>query len=476
MEVKTFALIVLAELLAFSMLGLIALAVYVRKLKAQIEKLRANAKARPSQNSTTAESSEALPAELSGDQQQSQRMAPNDELLVEPERLRQESLESPSTSHQAYTTYIDEQLESLLVHHSALVGAGDIALDIDPSAPLERRIAAVRHAVLIAEREATLGVKVDWQALTGRYKQLLDYYEETSSPKVEAKIQLLTESLDATQNQLAKLEKYRQLYFELEAKWHESRSDAESHYQQLTEHVGELTSSNVDPSADGIKTVELLDSYHRVYEQVHTLFEAQEPSPPNTEVVGSEVKELRRMTEQQNHIINDLKARIKSVSSDGNERVALIRDMEQQFERQKRFIMESEACVKLMEDELNATHNELASTRAQLKEIPHLKTQLIELNEDNGVGLLMIDRLKGQVTELEALVAEQTMAETPAALHQEEKGSAVDSLNGIGPGDTAITASHQGDSSPRVLALEQALDTLQKQYVELEERYLDMKL
>jgi hypothetical protein len=188
MEVKAITLIVCAEAFLLVLLMLVAAGYYIRKLKRLLKKAledSANAVVEP------------LGAQPKIPGNQSDQVDIGDsESNVLPES-------------RSYRWYIDYQISALRHYHESLQGGRDIALDIDPTTPLERRIAAVRHAVLIAEREATLAGDVNWESLTSRYKALLSYYEDYPSPKSEARIHELTEMLNAGTQNAEPLEKFQ---------------------------------------------------------------------------------------------------------------------------------------------------------------------------------------------------------------------------------------------------------------------------
>jgi hypothetical protein len=354
-------------------------------------------------------------------------------------QVRQQSLDIAELS---YTHYLDRQILTVREHHKGLNGIQDIALDIDPSVPLDRRIAAIRHAVLIAEREATFNGDVDWVALQERYKQLLRYYEDYPSPKAEVRINELSSALKISQQQLSSLEKYKNLYFDLEANWQASKTKADEYYSQIKMEVTRKPESH----SEGF--VQLVDNYHRSYDGVTTLFENQTPLPDTIEAASAELGELRRMAAEQHRIIDHLKAQINQATND-NQKVTLIRELEKQLERQQRFLRESESCVKLMEDELSLVHKELQTFKAKVKDVPNLRSVIKDLKEEVGVGEVMIERLKADNGKLKA--------ELSQALLQGGK-------------ETSITKAADVDQ------VEEELAVLKKKYAELEERYLDLTL
>lgn len=459
MELTAFTLIVLVEVFALSFLAIVVMAFYIRKLKSLLA--AAQQKAPPPQP----KKQQALTdAKLS-------HSAADADALAAPEHASIASkhsgldLQSNSAQVQTYTSYIDEQITNLRDYHGKLKGGQEIALDIDPSAPLERRVAAMRHAVLIAEREATLTDEVNWLALEARYKALFSYYEDYPSPQAQARIKDLSDSLGQSHKQLAALEKYKKLYFDLEANWHACKNQADAYYKQIQGQV-EL----VEGESTGA-LVALVDNYHHSYSAVTQLFDEQEPLPETLKVANKELIELRKMTAQQHQLIDDLKQKMKSANDD-NIKVELIRELESQLVRHERFLAESESCIKLMEDELAVTYKELQSLKAKLKVLPDLKAQIKDLNEDAGVSDVMLNRLKEDVKKLKLELA-QAVANKPKADPKSLLGQVQES--GV-PSEIHQVNDFENDLENDFDQLKIKHEQLEKQYADLEERYLDLKL
>jgi len=54
----------------------------------------------------------------------------------------------------SYLAFIEQQIETTRDHHKTLKSGQDIVLDIAPEAPLAHRTPALRHAMLLAEKNA----------------------------------------------------------------------------------------------------------------------------------------------------------------------------------------------------------------------------------------------------------------------------------------------------------------------------------
>ncbi|WP_053979936.1 hypothetical protein [Marinagarivorans algicola] len=139
------------------------------------------------------------------------------------------------------------------------------------------------------------------------------------------------------------------------------------------------------------------------------------------DVATQELRELRQMTNEQHQMIDDLRLTIKS-ASDACVKIDLIRELEDELTRHKRFLEESALCIQLMADELAMTYKELQSLRSKLSALPDLKAHIQELESDMCATDTVAHYLKEEVVGLKAaLVApkdkhapgEPTSPETP---------------------------------------------------------------
>ncbi len=488
MEFKVVTLIVLIEAFALALLVIAGMTVYIRKLKSLLR----SAQKKASQKAKSAAESAQHNTELSA----LPELTPPTiiDSKTEGDAVRSASVVAqPNSSQSTYTHFIDEHIQGVRDYHAQLNGGQDIALDLDPDSPVDRRTAAFRHAVLIAEREATLGDDVSWVALEQRYKALLSYYEDyPSAQQADSKMQELDDALAASRQQAASLEKYKALYFDLEASWHASKTQADDYYEQIQGKValfeGERQSELVD----------LVGQYHRSYDTVTTVFEGQNPLPETLEVATQELRELRKMTSEQYQLIDDLKQKIKNADNDGA-KVDLIRELEDELIRHKRFLGESELCIQLMEDELTVTHKELQSLKSKLGTMPNLKAHIKELESDAGVTDVVLCRLKEEVADLKAALAVKKESRAPAApindVLASEEGVLEGAIGGVskravsheallkteGLNEGGVNAEHLNTNDEHPLmykheVLLQEHNQLKKQYADLEERYLDLKL
>ncbi|MDX9873619.1 MAG: hypothetical protein RBS88_01810 [Spongiibacteraceae bacterium] len=82
---------------------------------------------------------------------------------------------------QTALTHIETQISATRARHLLLTPDRDIVLDIAHETPLERQTLALRHAFLVAEREAVLAGRngeVAWDVLVAKLGQIIQYYRQ----------------------------------------------------------------------------------------------------------------------------------------------------------------------------------------------------------------------------------------------------------------------------------------------------------
>lgn len=357
-----------------------------------------------------------------------------------------------------YTTILEDLLEQTRDYHSAQAPGGDIALDLDQSASPERRAAALRHSFLIAEKQARRGGETDWAVLTERLEQVRNYLSEAgeqgetatpepaavaspvSVPAVEQFEAAGTDGsaggaeLDALRQRVANLERFKTLYFELEAVLREGQEDTEDEDSE-----------------------QLLKRYREKYAEVERILLREQDRATGSgsergpgEGIGrqvianqQELERVRNMAVDQHKLIERLRQRLSHIESD-SDRDGVIADLAEQLDRQERYLRESEMCSELLERELSS-----ALQRSR------------ELEEH------MQGRRDGDVQRLEALVEELT----------EEGRQLLKSLALVSEEDGASGNSRDDESGPGIDAqeLQSQLDALRLEYAQLEERYINLK-
>ena len=380
-----------------------------------------------------------------------------------------------------FLTYLDDEIHQTLEHHQSLNPDRDIVLDITPDTPIERQGASLRHAFLVAEKEARFAGtdnQSSWEVLQAKLAQIIQFFQsaapaEPESAEVEDEAAKANDeqAIDNYKKQIDNLNRYKQLFFDTERKWQEAKSQAEQYHQQLLEKSQSLE--------DGSEFEALLANYSHAFDEVETLIsqqsnldDGQQGADVALEITGSEnvgqivianqeeVQRLKNMAVDQHRVINELKKQLVDAKSPEEHQLALS-EVSQQLEAQQRFLKEAETCTQLIEDELNRALQE--------------NTQLRDQVGKQGGGANITDE---EINRLENVVEDLTneskqMLSTIASLKSENE-SLKQQLDSSGA---------PGDSEAETVQLKQKLDELQQellnmqtQHIELEERYLELKM
>lgn len=363
-----------------------------------------------------------------------------------------------------FADYLEEQITATRNQHLSLQPDRDIVLDIAPDSPLERQALALRYALLIAEKEsweATEGKGCDWEVIGTKLGAIIDFYQQhvpvpSGEPGAGADSSddqsPLQQTIDSQRRQIANLERFRKLYFEGEKRWQEASSRADGYLEELRT-LGQTLGG-------GSEFNELLHQYNDVYAGLGELMtrnpeqEQRAASAQRVIVNQDEVNRLRNMAVDQHKVILQLKKQLAEASSI-EQKDAAIAELQKQLDRQERFLKESETCTKLLEDELNRTLDE---------------NQL--LREESGGGADV-----GEHQELQQLVSDLTresreMLSAITVLEEENRRLQAELLeggSGAAGGDSAALREQLQGAQFELLAL-------QESYVELEERYLELKM
>lgn len=345
----------------------------------------------------------------------------------------------------SYGDFLDEQLEFTRDYHEELGSQQDITLDLDPQTPAQRRTAALRNAFLIAEKEATREEEAfGWDGLAKRYEQILSFNQDYAPKDDAAQLQQLESELVQAKNRIANLERFKVLYFDLEAEWEKCKGRASAHYAELQ------TLAGTNPSKGALESA--LEQYQASYKGLDTAL-AKGAELPNTAAGENqnhkqEIQHLRQVAADQHKIIGQLQSQLKNASSD-EERTKIVQGLQQELQKQARFMQESETCIKLLEDELNAVNDELELLKSQTKYIAELELNMNELQEI----------CEKQEHELEAIETANRELLKQVTMAQE---------TGQSPPNDAEQQNTQ--------SLKAELFSLQTKYNELEEKFLNLKL
>jgi DNA repair exonuclease SbcCD ATPase subunit len=363
------------------------------------------------------------------------------ELVEDIKKAREEPAKKAPAREDSYLHYINQHLEQTKKHHFSFRGGQDIMLDLDPEVPLPRRTAALRHAILIAEKESHSQIlnKTNWDLLAARYQQLLDYNKAYDSPAAgnSGDLEQLREELETSRKRISNLEKFKTLYFDLEKSWRESKGKANEYYTEMSD----LITQGRAPE----ELAPILQNYHTVYSGFNDQLEAGVDVAPikYDEQSHKEIIRLRNVTVDQHRTINDLQEKLSRASTD-DQRANIIKDLQGELQKQARYMQESETCIKLMEDELRNANKEVEQLRARAAQVGQFRTRIKELQSAEEANQHIIQSLK----------------QDNRRLNQKLK--------------TISEAAPEDNNETR--ALRRELTSVKAKFAELEERYLDLKL
>jgi hypothetical protein len=353
-----------------------------------------------------------------------------------------------TTAEKGYKFHINQQLETTQKRFSQVIPNGDIAAAQASDGSAEQRILALRYAFLRSEELGTTedpGSDKYWSIFQQTLEPLLQ-----SSPNSS-----LIEEIQTYKKRVENLEKFKKLFFDLEAQWNAAQNTSENYHAQLLA----LSDQVLDPNAYQL----LLQSYQGTFgdfsqSMKNTSNAASDPEGRTINIIrqdpraAEEIIKLRNVAADQYRVINNLQRKLEEATSD-EQKAMIIRELEQQLQRQIRFVQESDACVQLLEDELIKANEKIAE-----------QEQLIDGGQKVGEENANIkDTLHSFTLESRDLLANLESLEQENMELKEQLESLSSMTDSI--------------AKPTISGPDQeALAHLQKQYAELEERYLALKM
>jgi hypothetical protein len=352
------------------------------------------------------------------------------------------------SSTKGYKQYLHEQLATTRDRLNFLAPRNDLAGIQLANAPINQGIAVLRHTFLRAEElatSATLGSEGYWNILKQALEPLLPSHTgETGN-----------DELETYKKRVENLEKFKKLFFDLEKRWNEAQANAQGYYDELH--------SMANGVADRERYELLLgrygDSYNDINHYLYSVSDAINGVPQGNKTINiirhdpraaEEILKLRNVAADQYRVISNLQRKLEEAVS-AEEKDLVIKELEQQLQRQIRFVQESDTCVQLLEDELNKANEKIAAYELQLdkehqleEENHRIKQTLQEFTRESKDLLVNIETLEKENDELKH------------------------NLDGIDP---AI-----GNTRHDIAEIQTEFADLRKQYAELEEKYLALKL
>lgn len=373
---------------------------------------------------------------------------------------------SAATSQKTYKHHIDEQLENTQQYFKKIAPDGDIA-SIEPSdRSLDQRIVALRYAFLRAEELGTIedmGSDRHWIL----FQQALEPLLQTSTPAAPILTSIptptspaSTEELETYKQRVENLEKFKNLFFDLEKQWNDTQANAQHYYMELSGMASEVV------DRDRFNT--LLNNYHMVYDglnhSIHNTNLALAGQPTESKTINiirrdprsaEEIMKLRNVAADQYRVINNLQRKLDGAVS-SEEKALVIGELEQQLQRQIRFVQESDTCVQLLEEELANANEKIAEQEQRLgsekllsEENARIKKTLHSFTLESKDLLVNLDELE---KENAALKNTQSHENKPSQ-----------------------TLQNSAQSIAELQEIQASFNILQKKYTELEGKYLELK-
>lgn len=355
------------------------------------------------------------------------------------------------TGGSTYKTYINAQLMATKNRYAGVAPDTDITTASNPDGSLPQRALALRYKFLLAEDAAIIKgdgpLRLDWEVFEHALISSINAVEFGSD-----------DELASVKKRVENLEKFKQLFFDMEKKWLDAQAQAQDYYNQLA-----MMTEGV---SDQEQFLDILDKYQKVYSDIDTAFdsgreELTRDAAKKTEQVNinplsvAEIHKLRNVAADQHRIINQLQRKLEDAIT-AEDKAAVITELEQQLQRQTRFVQESETCVKLLEEELFATTEKVNKQQLQLQ-------ASAEIARENG---RIKETLQSFTSESKSLMARivDVEKENDALKIRLQQLQVQDSTN-LSP-----------QSQEAVKKMQSEFQALKNQYVELETKYLDLKL
>lgn len=349
-----------------------------------------------------------------------------------------------------YKQFLYEQLDITQERFNLLAPRSDIA-GIQPlDVPVNQRIVALRYAFLRAEELGTTAVQGS-EGYWDTFRQTLEPLLQVSTDSTDGNS---SEELELYKKRVENLEKFKKLFFDLEKRWNEAQANAQGYYNEL--HA--MADSVADRERYELLLGRYNDSYNDINQYIYSTSSALHGTPQENKTINiirqdpraaEEIMKLRNVAADQYRVISNLQRKLEEAVS-AEEKDLVIRELEQQLQRQIRFVQESDTCVQLLEDELNKAHETIAQQEQQLDNDHHLeeenqriKQTLHDFTQESKGLLVNIEELEKENDQLK-----HSIDETPPA------------------------ATGSGGSLDHTQA---EFAELRKQYAELEEKYLELK-
>lgn len=361
------------------------------------------------------------------------------------------------TPTKPYKQFVYEQLEFTQDRFNLLAPRSDIAAIQPSDGPLNQRIVALRYAFLRAEELGTTAIQGSegyWDIFQQTLEPLLQQDPAPALDTInEIDLNIDSDELETYKKRVENLEKFKKLFFDLEKRWNEAQANAQGYYNELY------------TMANGVEDKERYEyllgqygeSFNSMSEHIYSTSSAITGQPMENKTINiirqdpraaEEITKLRNVAADQYRVISSLQRKLEEAVT-AEEKDLVIKELEQQLERQRRFVQESDTCVQLLEEELNKANEKIAQQEELIDSDHHLEEENQRIKETLHS---FTQESKDLLVNLEELEKENDQLKTD----REQRP--------IAEYEPANTQQFQTEMSE-----------LRKQYAELEERYLELK-
>lgn len=358
-----------------------------------------------------------------------------------------------------YKQLIYEQLD-FTQDRFALIAPRTVISEAQPNdLSINQRIVALRYAFLRAEELGTTevpGSEGYWKVFRQTLEPLL---QSTACTALDLPLDASLDSSDNEELEMYKkrvenLEKFKKLFFDLEKRWGEAQANAQGYYNELY------------AMADGVEDSERYEmllgqygnSYNEISQYMHDTNAALTGRPVENKTINiirqdpraaEEIMKLRNVAADQYRVISNLQRKLEEAVT-AEEKDLVIKELEQQLQRQVRFVQESDTCVQLLEEELNKANEKIAAQEGIIEHEHELEEENQRIKETLQNFTHESKELLGNLEDLER-------------------------ENDQLKNDLEHTSIEPGASPANLQQIQAEFSELRKQYTELEGKYLELK-
>lgn len=368
--------------------------------------------------------------------------------------------DNPATSPaKSYKQLIYEQLE-LTQDRFALVAPRSDISDVQPSdLPINQRIVALRYAFLRAEELGTTEVPGS-EGYWNVFRQTLEPLLQSTAPNTSDPSSNLSEApsndeeLEMYKKRVENLEKFKKLFFDLEKRWNEAQANAQGYYNELYA----MADSVPDRERYEMLLGQYSNSYNEITHYMHDTSAAISGRPIENKTINivrqdpraaEEIIKLRNVAADQYRVISNLQRKLEEAVT-AEQKDLVIKELEQQLQRQVRFVQESDTCVKLLEEELNKANEKIAEQEGIIEQ-----EQL--LGEENQRIKETLESFTHESKDLLGSLEDMERENDELKKGLEQRGA------------------EPAETSTNLQQIQSEFAELRKQYTELEEKYLELK-